>query len=308
VIPLQDYETILMDAIPGASQEEAQNILAQLGLSADIQEYLNSLIPRMEAGEDVGTLDEIWKHINQMALEKYGCEYGVPMPSVTDPQRPLITAKGTPLHDILRYNNYTDERIALIRRRIPVRNSWFRLADEEQFIVLSGDRQQLPAGEDPGDCSDHLEPRPMALCKSMAGGRMRKFIDTILMRSGSQQTVEAEFAAMEKLKGMVHKGSWRSYILNGAFAEHSKKSDLHYIFRKGFPTVVLSYHGKRWENQGHIICCLCMHPLGYYQGTYCGLMCPTDEVIAHLLAMRTDEHDYWSQCGQWAAADPRSGL
>mgnify|MGYP001602774647 FL=1 len=118
-------------------------------------------------------------------------------------------------------------------------------------------------------------------------------------------TAEAEFKAMDSLRLKLSPNQWTSYVLTGVFPEHSLRSDLHYIFRKGLPTLVLSYHGTKG---GRVIAALCLHPFGYYAGTHVGAMTPTDEVIAHLLLMRGDEHGFWGKAGQWEAIDPRSGI
>lgn len=110
---------------------------------------------------------------------------------------------------------------------------------------------------------------------------------------------------MDSLKEKLTAAQWNSYVLTGIFPETSKRSGLTYFFRKGFPTLALSYHG---DEQGRIIAALCLHPFGYYAGTHCGAMTPTDEVIAHLLLMRADEHGFWKKSGQWHITDTRSGV
>jgi hypothetical protein len=37
-------------------------------------------------------------------------------------------------------------------------------------------------------------------------------------------------------------------------------------------------------------------------------MCPTDDVIAHLMLMRGDEAMFWRRCNQHAAHLPEAGL
>jgi hypothetical protein len=51
-----------------------------------------------------------------------------------------------------------------------------------------------------------------------------------------------------------------------------------------------------------------MHPIGYYRGTWAGAMAPTDDVIAHLMMMRADEHMYWRRAKQHPAWDPLCGV
>lgn len=57
-----------------------------------------------------------------------------------------------------------------------------------------------------------------------------------------------------------------------------------------------------------ILAALCLHPIGFYQGTWAGSMVPTDEVIAHLLLMRGDEPLYWRRANQHPAWSPLAGL
>ena len=38
--------------------------------------------------------------------------------------------------------------------------------------------------------------------------------------------------------------------------------------------------------------------IGYYGNTWAGVMCPTDEVIAHLLMMRGSEEKFWANANQ----------
>src|SRR3546814_10910453 len=50
--------------------------------------------------------------------------------------------------------------------------------------------------------------------------------------------------------------------------------------------LVMRSHGideMRW------LCALCLHPIGYYENSWAGAMCPTDDVIAHLMLMRRSE-------------------
>jgi hypothetical protein len=121
----------------------------------------------------------------------------------------------------------------------------------------------------------------------------------------SRLSAESEFKALELLKTKVSESQFRCYMLNGAFPEQSKKSDLFYFFRKGLPVIAMSWHGSP---QGRILAALCLHPYGYYEYTHAGVMTPTDEVISQLMLMRANEKKFWAKSGQWTAADPRSGL
>jgi hypothetical protein len=198
----------------------------------------------------------------------------------------LVLAKRSPFALTIASNQFTERAEALARRHFHVINSWDALGDQTVTMYRT----------DQG---------PMTLREPHAGTRLRKLITTMIVRTRTPLRAETELRAMESLKTRLTVPQWDSYVLNGAFPEQSKRSDLHYIFRKGYPTLVLSYHD---EPQGKILAALCLHPMGYYAGTFCGVMTPTDEVIAQLVLMRADERRYWAQSGQWHACDPRSGI
>lgn len=114
-------------------------------------------------------------------------------------------------------------------------------------------------------------------------------------------TLKEEFKAMEKLETHLLPDQFKGYVLSGCFIEKSKRSGLQYIFRRMRPTVAM-----RWNmltKEFHFLAALCMHPAAFYSGTWAGAMCPTDDVIAHLLMMRGDEYGFWkrsTQHPQWA--------
>jgi hypothetical protein len=100
---------------------------------------------------------------------------------------------------------------------------------------------------------------------------------------------------------------YRSYWMTGWFMEASKRSGLWYIFRRLRPTVVIS-PGQRKSDAVRVLCTLCMHPVAYYGNTFAGALCPTDDVIAHLVTMRADEHFFWRKSRQHHPDEPQSGL
>jgi hypothetical protein len=100
--------------------------------------------------------------------------------------------------------------------------------------------------------------------------------------------VDQEQAALQTLGGMIKHRQFRQYLLTGMFLERSKRSHVTYIFRRLRPTVAITATppGTTDEVEMKILCCLCMHPIAYYAGSWAGAMCPTDDVIAHLALMR----------------------
>lgn len=119
--------------------------------------------------------------------------------------------------------------------------------------------------------------------------------------------VEAEKKAQEKLATLIPKEAFELYQLTGHFAETSKRSRVTYLFRKGRPTIALR-QDEDTETVTAVLCALCLHPIGYYGETWAGVMCPTDEVIAHLLMMRGCEEKYWANANQHPVDHPAAGV
>jgi hypothetical protein len=121
---------------------------------------------------------------------------------------------------------------------------------------------------------------------------------------------EAELRAMETLRRHVSDWAFRCYSMTGSFLESSPRSGLFYMFRRLRPTVAMtSRPDKNGRDVGvRILCTLCAHPIGFYDGTWAGALVPTDDVISHLLLMRADEHYFWRNCNQHQAWAPESGL
>jgi hypothetical protein len=139
-------------------------------------------------------------------------------------------------------------------------------------------------------------------CQSGTGSRAERLLMTIGV--SRNWDLDAELVAQQKLFGMLREHAVRDYIFTGMFMELSKRSGIMYIFRRCRPTLAISM------NQGApaVLCALCMHAIGYYDGTFAGGMVPTDDVIAHLTLMRGDEHYYWKSCNQHSPWLPEAGL
>lgn len=124
------------------------------------------------------------------------------------------------------------------------------------------------------------------------------------MGCASAWQLKCELRAQEKLKTLLKPHLFDMYLLTGAFLETSKRSKVTYMFRRLRPTLAMS--GATGDMR--ILCGLCLHPIGFYSGTWAGCMVPTDEVIAHLLLMRGDEPDFWRQANQHPAWRSEAGL
>lgn len=119
--------------------------------------------------------------------------------------------------------------------------------------------------------------------------------------------LEQEARALQLLGTLVRHHQLKQYLLTGMFLETSKRSGLTYMFRKLKPTVVLDCRDQTKEGT-RILCALCMHPIAHYANSWAGAMCPSDDVIAHLMLMRGDEHMLWRRANQHPASRPEAGL
>lgn len=117
--------------------------------------------------------------------------------------------------------------------------------------------------------------------------------------------IEQESKALQLLGTMIRHVHFKRYLLSGMFLDQSPRSGVYYLFRKLRPTLALAAdpHGNM-----RVLAALCMHPIAYYQGSWAGAMCPTDDVIAHLTLMRGDEHMFWKRCNQHPAHTPEAGI
>lgn len=116
--------------------------------------------------------------------------------------------------------------------------------------------------------------------------------------------IEQEHNALQLLGSLVSHRQLKQYLLTGMFLETSKRSAITYMFRKLRPTVALVMRGET----SRILATLCLHPIAYYSGSWAGAMCPTDDVVAHLMLMRGDEHMFWRRANQHHPGRPESGL
>lgn len=146
--------------------------------------------------------------------------------------------------------------------------------------------------------------------------------DLLTMGASVVWGVEQEHNALQLLATLLKPHAFKYYLMTGMFLEKSDRSGLTYMFRRLKPTVVIdSREGEsmryeigetearhRKDDMPRIICCLCMHPIAYYEGSWAGAMCPSDDVIAHLMMMRGDEAMFWRRSNQHPPYRPEAGL
>ncbi len=116
--------------------------------------------------------------------------------------------------------------------------------------------------------------------------------------------IEQESKAVKTLSRVLRHRQFKQYMLTGSFLERSRRSGVLYLFRRLRPTVAISTQGE----SPRILAALCLHPIGYYEGSWAGAMCPTDDVLAHLSLMRGDEAMFWRRSNQHAPWRSEAGL
>jgi hypothetical protein len=233
--------------------------------------------------------------LSKWAAEK-GWPYGIPIPSLGPSTNRVVIAKRAPFGDrevpILSMpemlGNYVPRELKA-EKKLKLINSWFTKHGEIAAIVEDENGKRG---------AYYLGSHPIA-------GRLTMILETMGTRLGAV-TARAESKAMMNLAERLIESQINSYLLSGCFLETSPRSHVHYLFRKGLPTLAL---GESQDKKNiRFLAGLCLHPLAYYEDTFCGSMAPSDDVLAHLLLMRADEHRFWKESNQHPLWDPRSGV
>ena len=135
---------------------------------------------------------------------------------------------------------------------------------------------------------------------------------SLLIRSDSTRmrvtSSKAEQKARTELLKHLNGRQRRELLLTGAFVEVSR-SDVHYRITSGRPTV--AYRSEEVSDRYksiQFLAAMCLHPLGYYEDTFTGCLPPSDEMLAHLLMIRSSEHYFWRKATQHGIKDPRVGF
>ena len=119
--------------------------------------------------------------------------------------------------------------------------------------------------------------------------------------------IEQEHHAVQTLGTLLRHRQFKQYLMTGMFGEQSRRSGVHYLFRRLRPTIAFTTRSSSRSYNEHagdkmrILAALCLHPIGYYEGSWAGAMTPTDDVVAHLMLMRGDEHLFWRRSNQHPA-------
>ena len=116
--------------------------------------------------------------------------------------------------------------------------------------------------------------------------------------------IEQEAAAVQTLGTLIRHRQFKQYLQTGMFMERSPRSHVSYLFRRLRPTIAISSN----SGTAKALCALCLHPIGYYDGSWAGAMTPTDDVIAHLSLMRGDEAMLWRRANQHPSYRKEAGI
>ena len=116
--------------------------------------------------------------------------------------------------------------------------------------------------------------------------------------------IEQERNALQTFGSLVRHRQFKQWMLTGMFMERSRRSNISYLFRRLKPTLAISSAGDHLR----VLAALCLHPIAYYAQSWAGAMCPTDDMLAHLMMMRGDEHMFWRRANQHAAYRPEAGI
>lgn len=123
--------------------------------------------------------------------------------------------------------------------------------------------------------------------------------------------IEQEKNAIDTLGSLLPHRQFKQYLITGMFMEKSERSGVHYLFRRLRPTLAITMKGRirgSARTEPKVLAALCMHPIGYYEDSWAGAMTPTDDVLAHLMLMRGDEHLFWRRSNQHPVWVPQAGL
>lgn len=171
------------------------------------------------------------------------------------------------------------------RGDLKIRNTFWSGHYRSEIVVIEKPNGRVTYGLIP--CANHMDMVLTTLGCSDAWG------------------IEQEARALELLGTLLRHRQFKQYLLTGTFLESSERSGVTYMFRKLRPTIALR---KTPKNRIEIMCALCMHPIGLYERSFAGAMCATDDVVAHLMLMRADEHLYWKRSTQHAGYRPEAGI
>lgn len=131
--------------------------------------------------------------------------------------------------------------------------------------------------------------------------------NTVITADLSFNHIEAETRAHGLLKSILDSDElYNMYLLHGCIIHRS--SDTIYVIRKGFPTLVFKAVDVEGVEHVKFVGGLCAHIEATAQGMFAGSHCQTDDVIAHLLLLRSNETAFWEQANFHLPISGRLGV
>jgi hypothetical protein len=218
--------------------------------------------------------------IRRLAQHADGLYAGIPLPLEG---HPLVIEPGYPAAAEIMRMGAKDPEERTLPPHIKKRGSFWS-SHKRSLVLIWSEHDRIHFGIEPG--IHHIAQDLRSLGASAAWG------------------IEQEASAVQLLAEHVSHRQMKHYLLTGMFIETSPRSRVSYVFRRLRPTVALSTRGDAVK----ILCAMCLHPIGYYEGCWAGAMCPTDDVISHLMLMRGDERMFWSRANQHCAYRPEAAL
>lgn len=229
--------------------------------------------------DSVDPVAETRMALHALALDKEGLIEGIPMPLEGEE---LVLNEKYPLKELF---DKVQEKKKSKLDNVHVRNRFYHERRRVEIVIFE---------EVEGKIEYAVVPHMNSIDSQMH-----------TLNCSSAWGVEQEFRALRLLNRLIPDFKFKQYVLTGAFLERSRRSNVMYIFRKLRPTVAISTSSGETAK---ILCALCLHPIGYYAGSWAGAMCPTDDVISHLMLMRGDEKMFWRQSGQHPPWSSLAGL
>lgn len=116
---------------------------------------------------------------------------------------------------------------------------------------------------------------------------------------------QAERKARRKLLTYLNDWQKDTLLLSQTICEIGRSGVVYYI-RINKPT--LAFRPRPDRDEANFLCSMCLHPLAYYSGSWAGTLCPSDEMLSHLLLIRSNEHFFWRKANQYPMSAEQSGI
>lgn len=243
---------------------------------------------------DVGRATNIWEVLDQ-ELHKKGIHCGWPMGAT----REHITTLYKPLAEMLAMMNPKTSAEQKLEEVTPEDEEWqfhrHWLSSRQWKRSFQG--VVVFKSTVTGKC----RVRRMSFDPNME--RYNMMVDTGVKRA-RYSSAEAELTARQRLFKALTSIQQDCYINGDGFVE-TGRSGIKYLLRRNRPTLANRVDADGEET---LLCALCLHPVAYYTESWAGVLPPSDEVLAHLLMIRSDEHFYWRKANQIPIGFPTSGV